>query len=77
MGYRSDGIAVSRNMEPLREWTKRNAANRHLETLFSGSRKWGSPKPIHLKPGHLKMVFFTARRRLDGTFPVKTSALPI
>ena len=34
--------------------------------------RWGSPKPIHLKPGHLEMAFFTARCRLDGTFPVLT-----
>ena len=27
----------------------------------------GEPaKPIHLKPGHLKMAFFSAMRRLDG-----------
>ena len=37
----------------------------------------GSPKPIHLKPGHLKMAFFTclvpSRQRLpclDGASPV-------
>ena len=45
---------------------------------------WGSPKPIHLKPGHLKMAFsahggvwtapFLSRRRLpclDGAFSVE------
>ena len=31
---------------------------------------WGIPKPLHLKPGHLKMAFFSARRRLDGAFSV-------
>ena len=35
----------------------------------------GGPKHLHLKPGHLKMAFFSARpgRRfpcLDGPFPV-------
>ena len=34
---------------------------------------WGSPKPIHLKPGHLKMAFFTARCRLDSAFPAWTA----
>ena len=33
----------------------------------------GSPKPVHLKPGHLKMAFFTALFRLDGAFPVQTA----
>ena len=31
---------------------------------------WGSPKRIHLKPGHLKMAVFIAWHRLDGTAPV-------
>ena len=30
-------------------------------------------KPIHLKPGHLKMAFFSARCRLDGAFSVQTA----
>ena len=30
--------------------------------------QWGSPKPIHLKPGHLKVAFFSARCHLDGAF---------
>ena len=29
---------------------------------------WRSPKPIHLKPGHLKMRVFSAHCRLDGAF---------
>ena len=45
----------------------------------------GSPKPIHLKPGHLKMAFFTARcfpcgislERLGGHFgPEKKKISP-
>ena len=46
---------------------------------------WGSPKPIHLKPGHLKMAFFSthtflSRRRLfclDGAFPVHFPKDPV
>ena len=37
------------------------------------TRGWGSPQPIHLKPGHLKMAFVTARCLLDGAFPVQTA----
>ena len=37
-------------------------------TVLPPIRLWGSPKPIHLKPGHLKMAFFSARWRLDGAF---------
>ena len=31
---------------------------------------WGSPRPLHLKPQHLKMVFFSACCRLGGALPV-------
>ena len=31
---------------------------------------WGSPQSLHLKPGHLKMAFFSARCCLDGAFSV-------
>ena len=34
--------------------------------LTRQARFWGSPKPIHLKPGHLKMAFFSARWRLES-----------
>ena len=34
------------------------------------SEIWGIPKPLHLKPEHLQMVFFSARRHLHGAFPV-------
>ena len=39
---------------------------RDMLLSVSASKPWGSPKPIHLKPGHLKMAFFSARCRLDG-----------
>ena len=36
--------------------------------FWQGTKSWGSSKPIYLKPGHLKMAFFSARSRLDGAF---------
>ena len=41
--------------------------------LISGNLffKWGSPKTLHLKAGHLKMAFFSARCHLDSAFSVK------
>ena len=36
--------------------------------VFPFLSEWGSPKPIHLKPGHLKMAFSSARCCLDGAF---------
>ena len=31
---------------------------------------WGSPEPLHLKPGHLKVASFSVQCRLDGAFVV-------
>ena len=36
--------------------------------MFWANGARGSAKPLHLKPGHLNMAFFSARCRLDGTF---------
>ena len=44
------------------------AAGLHLFQMLGDSepiRNWGNPKPLHLKPGHLKLGFFSARRCLD------------
>ena len=38
--------------------------------IFCRRCVWGSPGSIHLKPGHLKMAFFTTRCRLDVACPV-------
>ena len=49
--------------------TENRFKNRYSEWLFMSEKSdWGNPKPIHLKPGHLKMAFFSARCRLDGAF---------
>ena len=34
-------------------------------------------QPLHLKPGHLKMVFFSAWCPLDGAFPDWTAIFPV
>ena len=39
-----------------------------FETSDGPGSLGGGPKPLHLKPGHLKMAFFSARCRLVGTF---------
>ena len=43
-----------------------------------GAKKWGSPKPRHLKPGHLKKkVLLSAWGRLDGAcFPSLDGGFP-
>ena len=41
---------------------------------LAGFAFWGSPKALHLQPGHLKMAFFSARCHLYGDFPAEMTA---
>ena len=74
------GFLWSLSTRPAGSQCKARKGNKEKADASSGSRLvgrsnsltafWGSPKPIHLKPGHLKMAFFAARCRLDGAFLV-------
>ena len=71
----------SSTLDPLPEIT----CNLHVEWRGRIPSFWGSPQPIHLKPGHLKLAFFSAtvasRRRLFGLdslcLPCLHSAVPV